>query len=122
MADGATAPLRVPQPHGGVLVMPQKGGPSRNPTGMSKERRALVEAIEREEVPRVMEMLRALFDRGIAGDDIAAKLWLDQVRGPVKARDDDAIASAVQEQLVMLIQEARRRRAEQDANGSAPTG
>jgi len=95
--------------------MPPKGGPSRNPSGLSKERRELVEAIERSEVPRVMEMLRALFERGIDGDDIAAKMWLDQVRGPVKARDDDAIAQAVQEQLVALIQEARRRRAEQEA-------
>jgi len=114
MAVAPAEAHRVPQPHGGVLVMPPKGGRSPNPSGLSKERRELVEAIERYEVPRVMEMLRALFERGIDGDDIAAKMWLDQVRGPVKARDDDAIAQAVQEQLVALIQEARRRRAEQE--------
>jgi hypothetical protein len=53
---------------------------------------------------------------------MAAKLFFDQVRGPVKARDDDAIASAVQEQLMALIHEARRRRAEATENGDAPTG
>jgi hypothetical protein len=94
-----------------VLVVPPKGGRSPNPSGLSKERRELVEAIERSEVPRVMEMLHALFVRGIEGDDIAAKLWLDQVRGPVKARDDDAIARAAEEKLLEMLQEARRRRA-----------
>jgi hypothetical protein len=76
-------------------------GTSGNPGGRSKERRALSEAIEGEEVPKVVAMLDALFDRGIRGDNIAAK-----------------------EQLVMLIQEARRRRDQADSqnqnDGSAP--
>jgi len=121
MATGNSVVQRVPQPHGGTLV-PFAKGKSGNPGGLSKERRELYEAIERSQVPKVLQMLDALFDRGIAGDDFAAKEWLAQVRGPVKARDDDAIASAVQEQLMALIHEARRRRAEATENGDAPTG
>src|SRR5690348_3859487 len=120
MAVTGNGALRVPQPHGGVLVMPAKGGPSRNPSGMSKERRELYDAIEKTQIPRVVAMLGALFSRGVGGDDFAAKLWLDHVRGPVKARDDDAISAAVQEQLGMLIQEARRRREEQSRAGAHP--
>lgn len=119
MSVAGNGALRVPQPHGGVLVMPTKGGPSRNPSGMSKERRELLDAIEAKQVPKVLALLDVLYDRAIGCADpmaanVAAKLWLDQVRGPVKARDDDAIASAVKDQLLALIQEARRRRAEVD--------
>lgn len=107
---------RAPQPHGGAILVVPKGGRSPNPTGMSKHKREMLEAIDSQEVPKVMKVLRKLRRLALAGDVLAARTWLDQVRGPVKARDDDAIATAVQEQLLALIQEARRRRAEQEGS------
>jgi len=118
MAAGNNGALRVPQAHGGVLVMPAKGGPSRNPSGLSKEKRELYEALEKRYLPEVTRVLDNILRIATTDDGVpaimAAKLFFDQVRGPVKARDDDAIASAVQEQLMALIHEARRRRAEQE--------
>jgi hypothetical protein len=112
----------IPGRNGGVLT-PYRKGQTGNPGGLTPERRALLDAIEKNHIPKVTAMLDRLFDIA-SGDDLvpavaAAKLWLDQVRGPVKARDDDAIMTAVHEQLVALIMAARQRRAEQ--NGDAPT-
>lgn len=109
-SDPPVEPVETrPGVNGGTLT-PWRKGQSGNPRGMSAERRALYDAIETNEVPKVLAMLGALYTRGIQGDDIAARLWLDQVRGPVKARKDDEIERAVEEKLLELIQEARRRR------------
>ena len=98
-------------------MTPWKKGQSGNPAGMSPERRALNEAIEKNEIPKVLTMLAALYERGIEGDDIAAKEWLLQVRGPIKSRDDDKIESAIDARLMELIAEERRRRAESAGTG-----
>lgn len=92
-------------------LTPWKPGQSGNPSGMTRERRALYKAIEESEVPKVLAMLAALYDRGIDGDDAAARLWLDQVRGPVKARDDDAIEQAVEQKIGEMLAEVRARKA-----------
>jgi hypothetical protein len=116
-SESSAAQRTFPGRNGGTLV-PFVKGKSGNPGGLSKERRELLDAIESKYVPRVSEVLDRLLSIIANGDEMpavaAAKLFLDHVRGPVKARDDDAIAQAVQEQLVALIQEARRRRAEQE--------
>jgi hypothetical protein len=47
------------------------------------------------------------------------------VRGPLKARDDEVIEAAVEERLVELIQEARKRRAAnppETSGAAAPKG
>lgn len=92
-----------------------KPGQSGNPSGLTRERRALYAAIEQSQVPKVVAMLDALFERGIEGDDAAARLWLDQVRGPVKAREQDAIDVAVEQRIVELVSAAKRARIEGNA-------
>lgn len=99
----------VPGLNGGWLK-PVPPGVSGNPAGVSKERRELYQAIEKREVPKVLALLNALYERALDGDTIAAKLWLDQVRGPLKRRDDDDIENAVESKLMELIQDAKRRR------------
>ncbi len=109
--------VSVVSSHGHGKLTPWPKGQSGNPSGMSPERRALLDAIEKNQVPKVLQMLDALFERGIEGDDIAAKEWLLQVRGPLKARDDEKIESAVDARLTELIAEERRRRAESAGTG-----
>jgi len=107
--DGG-APSLAPRPaYQRGLRPPWRKGETGNPTGWTKERRELALAIEKTQIPKVLEMLDALFARGIEGDDIAAKLWLEQVRGPLKPRPDDAIESAVDQRIMELVSEARRR-------------
>lgn len=107
--NAASSAMVVPS-HGHGRLTPWQKGQSGNPTGITPERRALLDAIERNEVPKVLTMLAALYDRGIAGDDIAAKEWLLQVRGPVKPRTDEQLETAIEAKLLEMISEARRRR------------
>ena len=85
-----------------------KPGQSGNPSGLTRERRALYEAIERAQIPKVIAMLDALFERGLEGDDAASRLWLDQVRGPLKAREQDEIDIAVERRVIELVSAAKR--------------
>lgn len=96
--------------HGHGKLTPWAKGQSGNPSGISPERRALLDAIEKNEVPKVLGMLAALYERGIGGDNFAAKEWLAQVRGPVKPRGDEQLEAAIELKLMELIDEARRRR------------
>lgn len=113
MADGGTSDLhRIPAKNGGWLRTQPKGV-SGNPAGMSKERKELLSAIESNCIPRVLKVLDVLEGRALAGDTIAARLWLDQVRGPLKPRDNDDIERAVEEKLLELIQQERARRAQE---------
>jgi hypothetical protein len=115
-ASGDSGPaVVVTQPHGGAL-RPWRRGQSGNPSGLSKERRELYQAIEKTEVPKVLTMLAALYDRGLEGDVAAARLWLDHVRGPVKARDEDALEQAVEQKVMEMIAEARARKMQTQAS------
>lgn len=117
---GDSAPVvYVPGARGGRLT-PWQPGRSGNPSGLTRERRALYKAIEESEIPKVLAMLEALYTRGLAGDDAAARLWLDQVRGPVKARDDDAIEQAVETKIGELLAEARARKAAEGGDKGGP--
>jgi hypothetical protein len=121
MADEGSserATLTRPGNYGGTLKVWPKGK-SGNPSGLSRERRELYRAIEEREIPKVLDMLDALYQRGIAGSDSAARMWLDHVRGPVKPRDDDAIESAVEQKVMEMIAEARARKAA-ESGGSEP--
>jgi Family of unknown function (DUF5681) len=88
-------------------LKPWRPGQSGNPGGMSKERRELYEAIEKNHVPRVLDVLLALFNLAIEGDVAAARLWLDQVRGPVKARSEDELERAVETKLLEMAAAVR---------------
>lgn len=114
--SAGTSVARVPR-HGHGRLTPWSKGQSGNPAGISPERRALLDAIEKNEVPKVLAMLAALFERGLDGDDIAAKEWLLQVRGPVKPRTDEQLETAIEAKLMELIQEARRRNADPGRTG-----
>lgn len=87
-----------------------KPGQSGNPAGTSKERRALCAAIDANEIPKVLTLLAQLYDQAMLGDVAAARLWLDQVRGPVKTHGDEEIERAVERRIQELISEARQRR------------
>jgi len=108
LADGGNSVALRPGLNGGsLLVLPK--GVSGNPHGVSKERRELYQAIEKHEIPKVLGLLAALYDRALEGDTIAAKLWLDQVRGPLKQRKDgEDLESAIELKLLEMIQEAKR--------------
>lgn len=108
--NNASAALVRPGKNGGTLRNWPRGQ-SGNPSGLSRERRALYKAIEESEIPKVLTMLTALYERGIAGDDAAARMWLDHVRGPVKPRDDDALEAAVEQKVIEMVAEARARKA-----------
>jgi len=82
-------------------------GQSGNPAGLSGERRALYDAIEKRCVPRTLALLDQLLEQAMAGDVAAARLWLDQVRGPVKARQEDEIERAVEQRILELIARAK---------------
>lgn len=109
-----------PAPNMSGLVPWKKGQASPNPGGLSRERRALYAAIEVQEVPKVIALLETLFEQAMRGDTSAAKLWLDHVRGPVKARDDDAIENAVEAKIAEMLSEARARRGVQSTPPVAP--
>lgn len=106
MSDKPTDPNGrqvVPQPHGGAL-RPFPKGQSGNPGGQSRERLALESAIERNEIPKVLALLNALYERGLEGDVGAANAWLNRVVGPVS--DDDTITAKAEKMLRALLEEA----------------
>lgn len=111
-ADGIIAGHR-PQASGGYLITPKRGkGNSPNPSGLSKERREMQDAIESRCVPRVLAVLDELERRFMEeGNDFCGKLWLEQVRPAPKHRDSDDIERAVEDKLLELIQMERARRA-----------
>jgi Family of unknown function (DUF5681) len=104
--NGPQRAMVVPS-HGIGRLKPFPKGVSGNPGGRSNERRALDEAIEKQEIPKVHALLAALYDRAMEGDLFAAKMWLDQVRGPVKPRKEDEIGDAVESKLLELIAQAK---------------
>lgn len=59
-----------------------------NPAGRPKKLQELEEEILTHQGPNVPVMLNVLFARGIAGDNEAAKAWLDRVLGKSKARTE----------------------------------
>lgn len=90
-------------------LTPWKPGQSGNPDGSGRARRALFHAIEKTEIPKVLTLLAQLYEQALGGDVAAARLWLDQVRGPVKARTDDEIEHAVEQRILELVSQARAR-------------
>jgi hypothetical protein len=105
--------------NGGTLL-PFRKGQSGNPAGVSPERRQLYQAIESHCIPQVLQVLDNLLSDYLEdGNMVAIKVWLDQVRGPIRPRDDDAIEAAVEERLGELIEQLRRQRA---ANPPETTG
>lgn len=95
---------------GGVAnLIPWVKGQTGNPGGLTKNERALKNAIDSEEVPKVMRMLSALRKRGLRGDVAAARLWLEQVRPIAKASQQSAVDAAVRARFEELVSEARQR-------------
>jgi hypothetical protein len=63
----------------------------------------------------VVEKVREL---AVSGDVQAAKLYLDRVAGPVKAKDEERIEARATEMVERLLDEARARRSR--SNGGSP--
>jgi hypothetical protein len=66
--------------------------------------RACREAVDGARDPeKVGAMLRAFYERGIAGDNVAGKVWLDRVLGPVR-EDQIDLSDAPDEVLKWLTE------------------
>ena len=60
----------------GQFVKGRSGNPGGRTNRLTAARRAIDEA---RDPAQVKEMLAALFERGIAGDNFASKLWLEHI-------------------------------------------
>lgn len=92
-----------------IVAHRYKPGQSGNPAGLTRERRALYAAIEGGEIPKVLALLNQLYEQAMSGDVSAGKLWLDQVRGPVKAREQEEVERLVEQRIIELIADAKLR-------------
>jgi hypothetical protein len=102
--------VQVVPSHGRGRLTPWQKGQSGNPRGISPERAAMLKTLEECHLPRLPALLDALYTKALAGDVFAARLWLEQVRGPVRPRKDEEIEKAVDARIMELLQEARQRR------------
>lgn len=86
-------------------LKPWAPGQSGNPAGVSKQMLAVRKAVDDARNPeQVREMLQALFERGIAGDNFASKLWLEHIV-PVSETATPDLSTASDETLAWLEQQ-----------------
>lgn len=89
-----------------VIGRPFPKGVSGNPAGVSKALAAVRKAVDEARNPeQVKQMLQALFERGVAGDNIASKLWLEHIV-PLSETATPDLSTASEETLAWLEAQA----------------